>query len=135
MRITALSARSIWGLVLLGLMASVVGVSAQENHTAIQPPCIAADEAVYRPVADGVKPPQPPQPDKNKNAPDMRGPFSMEVIVNSQGRVCDARVFNAKDQISAEKAARYIADHWTFTPATRRGKPVAVKFTMNIGSR
>jgi hypothetical protein len=120
------------------LLATVVyslSVAAQENQTATKPLCIAADEHIYHPGSDGVKPPQP-QPDKSaKDAPDMRGPFSLELVVNSEGRVCDARVLNARDQLSAKKAAEYISEHWTFKPATRQGKPVAVKFTTNFGPR
>jgi hypothetical protein len=48
-----------------------------------------------------------PQPDtRAKNAPDLRGPFSLELVVNSEGRVCDARVLNAKDQLSANSGRR-----------------------------
>ena len=89
-------ARYSCSFVLLAMVACSVSIAAQENQTATKPLCIAADEPIYRPGADGVKPPQP-QPDKSaKKAPDMRGPFSLELVVNSEGRVCDAHVLNAK---------------------------------------
>ncbi|MGH9645142.1 MAG: energy transducer TonB [Terriglobales bacterium] len=113
-----------------------VWLFAQENPTSPKPPCIAAGQSVYRPGTDGVKPPQPPQPNKNdKDAADIRGSFSLELLVNSEGRVCDARVFNAREQSSAEKAAQYISEHWTFKPALKRGKPVAVRFILTWGPR
>jgi hypothetical protein len=120
---------------LLAVAFSAISVTAQENQPPVKPPCIAADEPIYRPGVDGVKPPQP-QPDKNaKGAPDMRGPFSVELLVNSEGHICEARVLNAKDPLPAAKAASYISEHWTFKPATREGKPVAVKFMINFGPR
>lgn len=108
---------------------------AQESPRSNNTPCIASSEAVYRPGVEGVKPPQPQPNKKDKTAPDLRGPLSLELLVNSEGRVCDARVLTAKDRLSAEKAAKYISENWTFKPATKEGKPVAVKFTMNLGPR
>lgn len=121
--------------VLLAVVTSSIPVAAQENQTGPKSPCIAADEQIYRPGIDGVKPPQP-QPVKDaKNAPDVRVPFSLELLVNADGHVCDVRVLNARDQLSARKTAEYISEHWTFKPATRQGKPVAVKFTTNFTPR
>jgi hypothetical protein len=121
--------------VLLAIMIYSFAVAAQENQTATKPLCVAADEHIYTAGVDGVKPPQPQQAKNATDAPDMRGPFSLELVVNSEGRVCDARVLNAKDQLSAKKAAEYISEHWTFKPATRQGKSVAVKLTLNWGAR
>jgi hypothetical protein len=95
-------------------------------------PCIAADEPIYKPGIDGVKPPQPKVDKNSKDAPESRGPFSLQLVVNSEGHVCSVRVLNAKDRVSAKNAADYIAQHWTFKPATREGKPVAVSFTANF---
>lgn len=128
-------ARYSCSFVLFAMVAYSVSIAAQENQRATKPLCIAADEPIYKPGAGGVKPLQP-QPDKSaKNAPDMRGPFSLELVVNSEGRVCEARVLTARDQLSAKKAAEYISEHWTFKPATKQGKSVAVKFTTNFGPR
>lgn len=123
--------RSICVVALFGILAYIIPASAQENPTPAKPPCIAAGEPIYQPGADGVKPPQPPPNKNDKTLPDIRGPFSIELVVNSEGRVCDARVLSAKDRLSAEKTAQYISEHWTFKPATRQGKPVSVKFTLN----
>jgi hypothetical protein len=124
-------ARNTCAIAMLCILPSLFQLSAQENPTSAKPPCIAEGEPVYH----GVKPPQP-QPNKKDNAaPDMRGPFSIQLLVNSEGRVCDTQVISAKDRSSAEKAAHYISEHWTFKPATKQGKPVAVKFTTNFGPR
>ena len=118
-----------------GVVLASIWLPAQETPTSTKPPCIQAGESVYQPGSDGVHPPQPTPNQNDKTAPDIRGPFSIELLVNSAGRVCDARVLNAKDRLSAEKAAQYISEHWTFRPGTRQGKPVAVKFVMNWGPR
>ncbi len=94
-------------------------------------PCVAADEQIYQLGIDGVKPPQP-QPDKNaKGAPNIRGQFSLQLVVSSEGHVCSAKIVNASNRVAAEEGAKYIAQHWTFKPATKDGKPVAVTFRMN----
>lgn len=108
---------------------------AQENPGPRNAPCMASSEPVYVPGVRGVKPPQPQPNKQDKTAPDLRGPLSLELLVNTEGRVCDARVLTAKDGLSAEKAAKYISQNWTFTPATKKGKPVAVKFRMTFSPR
>ena len=120
---------------LFGLWACLAAVAAQENSAPAKPPCIATAEPIYQPGVDGVKPPQPTASRDDKAAPDMRGRFSVELIVNSGGHVCDARVMSAKDRSFAEKAAKYISEHGTFSPATKQAKPVSVKFRMNWSPR
>lgn len=93
--------------------------------------CIAADETIYKPGVDGVKPPQL-QLDKNNKGVEIRSSMSLELLVNSEGHVCNVQVISAKDQASAKKVAEYIAEHWSFRHATRQGKPVAVRFTTNF---
>ena len=65
----------------------------------------------------------------------MQGPFSVELLVNAQGHVCDAQVLTARDRTAASMAAQYMLRNWTFEPAMRQGKPVAVKFTVNFVPR
>jgi hypothetical protein len=115
-------------LIFLLLVLSLLA-AAQEAQSSI--PCIATDETIYKPGVDGVKPPQP-QPDKSKKSPDIRSPMSFELLVNSQGHVCSVKVVSARDQVSAKRVADYIAEHWSFKPATRQSKPVAVSFNTNL---
>jgi len=116
------------------VLLSAMAVGAQESPTAAKPPCVRPDETIYHAGVDGVIPPQL-QPDKNgKNAPEIRGSISLELLVNGEGRVCDVRILKATDQSSARNMASFIARSWIFKPATKQGKPVAVKFetTFNV---
>jgi hypothetical protein len=96
-------------------LSSVIPVAAQQNPEGSKSSCVAADEPIYG-VGGDVKPPEP-HPDKN-----------------SEGRVCEARVLNATDRLSATKTANFILEHWKFRPAMRQGKAVAVRFTMNFNN-
>ena len=119
----------------VALVSLILPLHAAAQETQAKLACIAADEHVYRPGVDGVKAPEP-QPDKNtKNAPEMRGPFSIELVVNPEGRVCTAKVLTARDRLAAQRAADYMTERWLFKPATRKGKPVAVRFTVNFNPR
>jgi TonB family protein len=119
--------------ILVILLCLVVPIASQETTQASKPPCIAADESVYKMGGD-VKPAQP-QPDKNaKNAPDIKGSMILELLVNAQGQVCDAKVLTASNRLSAEKTASFIREHWSFKPATKEGNPVAVQFTMTFNN-
>jgi TonB family protein len=120
-------------VLLIVLLSSVIPVAAQQNPEGSKSSCVAADEPIYG-VGGDVKPPEP-HPDKNaRNPPDIRGSMSLELLVNSEGRVCEARVLNATDRLSATKTANFILEHWRFRPAMRQGKAVAVRFTMNFNN-
>jgi TonB family protein len=117
--------------IVLILLSLALPVASQEGPATSKPPCLASDETVYSMGGD-VKPPQP-QPDKKaKNPPEIHGSMLLEVLVNSEGRVCNVRIVNATDRLSAQKNANFIQDHWTFKPATKQGKAVAVKFQMTF---
>lgn len=112
------------------LLFSLVPAAQEDKNTNT---CIAIGQPIYTPGVDGVNPPQPPPPDKNaKDAPKIRGAMSLELIVNSEGNVCSVKILGATDKNSAQQIAGYISQHWSFRPATKKGKPVAVKFTMNF---
>jgi hypothetical protein len=121
--------------VALILLSFALPVLCQETPQTSKPPCIAADESIYGNGGD-VKPPQW-QPDKNeKSEPDIQGSISMTLVllVNSEGRICETRIVNAVDRLSAQKAANFMLEHLTFKPATRQGKPVAVRVSLTIDS-
>jgi hypothetical protein len=50
------TARSTFVVALLGILACLTPVAAQENPPSATPPCVAVGERVYQPGADGVKP-------------------------------------------------------------------------------
>lgn len=121
--------------VLLILLSFALPVLSHETPQTSKPSCIAADEPIYR-IGRDVKPPQP-HPDKNeKSELDIRGSISMTLVllVNSEGRICEVRIVNAVDRLSAQKAANFMLEHLAFKPATRQGKPVAVRFSLTIDS-
>ena len=121
------------GILCLITLAWLPNLFAKENPTSSNTPCVTPSETVYHPGVDGVKPPQPQSSKKHRTEPEVHDAVSLELLVNSEGQVCDARVLRAKDRVSAEKVANYVSENWIFTPATKQGKPVAVRFTVNFG--
>jgi TonB family protein len=109
------------------LSLSTLGQEPQQSK-----PCIAAGERVYKPGVDGVKPPQPQFDKSAKVPPRGRGQVSLQLIVSAEGHVCSVKVIAAGDKSSAQDKANYVAQHLTFEPATKEGKPVAVTFTMRF---
>ena len=103
----------------------------QDAPKPAEEPCIAKDETIYRPGEDHVKPPQIRQ---ERKGPDNKGEIrpnsrvSLELIVNSSGDICEVRALNAPSREEARVVAEYVADNFRFKPATRNGKPVAVRF-------
>ncbi|HEX3322694.1 MAG TPA: energy transducer TonB [Terriglobales bacterium] len=120
-----------YSLVVAATALLFLPLAAQDSKPAEKPSCIATTETVYQPGKDGVQPPQPPSPLKSKNVPTVRGPVSLELLINSEGRPCEVHVVSARDTSNAAALAEYISEHWTFKPATRKGKAVAVRFLMN----
>ncbi|MGE5109896.1 MAG: TonB family protein [Acidobacteriaceae bacterium] len=93
-------------------------------------PCIAAGETIYE-LADGVNPPQP-KPENNTKGPKIRGSMSLELVVNGEGNVCRVTILATSNRNSAQQVAEFISQHWSFKPATKKGRRVAVKFRMNF---
>lgn len=118
---------------LLTVLACLCPLSAQENPTSTTPLCLTSGETVYRPGVKGVKPPQLQPNNKDKSAPDLRGPFSLELLVLKV--IYAIRDAQHSQRMSAEKARKYISENWRFKPATKQAKPVAVRLTMNFGPR
>jgi TonB family protein len=94
--------------------------------------CVAADERIYEPGVGGVKPPEIQKDEDWKHTPGADGPFSVELLLNSDGRVCRARLLAAKNRAAAAKSAQYISERWKFKPAIRQGKSVAVTIRINF---
>ena len=92
-------------------------------------PCLAANEPIYTPGEEHVKPPRlriERGPLEKPLKSSARAVF--EVVINSAGSICDVRALKAPDRDTAQQLAEDIADNFRFTPATRKGKPVAVRF-------
>lgn len=108
------------------LAAFTIQAAGQKDERQV---CLAQGEAIYSPGEDHVK------------APKLRierGPLEkplksssqavLEVLINSAGTICEVRALKAPDRESAKQLAEYVADNFRFTPATRRGRAVPVRF-------
>jgi outer membrane biosynthesis protein TonB len=112
----------------------VFAATALAQKTKGTKPCIAADEQVYRPGIDGVKPPQmQPQEKGTRAVPDIHGPVTLELLVNSEGQICSVKAITAQDPLDGKRAADHVLANWKFRPATQNGTPVAVQLTVNFG--
>jgi len=112
---------------LLILLSFALPALSQESPQTSKPSCIAADVPIYS--AGEVKLPhqRPSEIRKAANMPDIRGSMTLELLVNSEGRVCNVRILQAFDRLSAQTLANFLVEHGTLKPATRQGKPVAFK--------
>ncbi len=109
-----------------------ISLSCFAQDATVPKPCIAPGEPIHRPGEKGLIPPQP-QPQKDaKDAPKIRGPLSLQLVVNTEGRVCSAKVLSARDNSAAKRSADYIVQNWSFRPSTIDGKTVATTFTVNF---
>ena len=112
-----------------------LGSVAQETTETAEQPCLAAGETVYHPGEDHVK---PPELHRERLGPDNKGRIrpnsrvSLELTVNSIGNICEVRALKAPSREEAQAVAEYVADNFRFKPATRRGKPVAVRFQVQF---
>ena len=113
------------------VLLSVASVFAQEPQPKAQ--CIAAGEKLYQPGAEGVKPPKLQiskvgEREKGKLLPVA----SFDLVINNEGRICSIEIISAADEGKGREAAQYIAEHWSFKPATKKGEPVPVKMRVNF---
>lgn len=108
-------------------------VAAQEGNPPKPEPCVAAGETIYQPGIDHVEPPELiPQKKKGSALGPSRTQVTLQVLLNSQGIVCDVRISRTTDAEAAKTIANDVAQNFKFKPATRYKKPVAVKMTMNF---
>jgi len=56
----------------------------------------------------------------------------LEIVVNSEGRLCEVHLRKASDNAAGMQLATYIAGHWKFKPATLDGRAVSVKIIVNF---
>lgn len=116
-------------LVLLNFVAVTQDASKLDEH-----PCIGRDETIYHPGEDHVK---APELHRERLGPDNKGirPNShvmLEVTVNATGAICEVRALKAPSRQEAQTVSEYVADNFKFKPATRHGKPVAVRFQVEF---
>jgi hypothetical protein len=119
-------------LVLTLLLARCLA-GAQESNLAKSEPCVAPGEKIYQPGIDHVKPPEfMSVPKKVSEPPSTRRQVTLEVLLNSHGTICEVHIMRSTNVENSRKVAENVAQNSKFNPATRYGKPVAIKFLMNF---
>ena len=117
-------------VVCLAFLFALPMAGGQEETKPADHPCIAKDEPVYGPGDKKVKPPKMDVWPAEEQPEGLKGKVVLEVLVNSEGRVCNVRLLQADDKTAGVKAAKHVADHWKFKAATLDGKAVAVRITV-----
>jgi len=106
------------------LLICIVGSPGQAEETI---PC--PDSPVYVAGQDHVTLPQLRMERRSPDAPvKTQFPVVLSVTNNIKGQSCEIRVLKAPDVETGRQLAEFVADNFRFTPATRKGKPVAVRF-------
>lgn len=119
-------------LISLLILAGLSFAGAQDTSP---PSCLQDGDTISRPGENHVKPPQlvsragdaAHAHDKNS-----RVQLSLELVLNSEGRICETRILRASDAGIAKRVADNVRNSFKFKPATLDGKPVAVRFVMNF---
>jgi Gram-negative bacterial TonB protein C-terminal len=107
--------------------------TAQEGNPTKSEPCVAPGETIYQPGTDHVKPPQlVAQQKKGSASAPSRTQVDLELLLNSQGAVCEVRIVRTSSVEVAKTVADNVAHNFKFKPATRYKKPVAVKMLMHF---
>lgn len=118
--------------VFVGALGFVLGPAtcpAQDNspHTPV---------IVYDRVGNGITAPKAiydPNPDYTDRArkKKIRGPVVVSIVVTEDGDVREAKVVTSLDK-DLDKQAVKIVSTWKFEPATKDGKPVAVRIKVEV---
>jgi TonB family protein len=86
------------------------------------PPCATAPHAVFAPD---------PEYSEEARKAHYQGKCSLRMVVGTDGRVHDLRVYRALGHGLDEKAIEAV-EQWQFDPATMEGKPVAVEINVEV---
>ena len=128
-------------VVLAVLICSGLAFAQQETSsgsTFPQKPAPSATSRVY-PVFGDVRPPKPidsPNPklteeEKKLHHIQYKGTVVLEIVVAEDGSVRDAKVTRRLDAYLDNKALGEVKK-WRFEPATKKGKPVAVRVNVEV---
>jgi len=103
------------------------------NYTLSDP---EAQAGVIYNVGGDRRPPKPvykPEPPYTKEArkDKIQGSVELSLVVDAEGNVTEARVVKALDPGLDQNALRTVRT-WRFEPATRNGKPVPVRVTVQV---
>jgi len=95
-----------------------------------KPMKVAGD--VQRPKA--VSQPAPVYPEAAK-ADKAEGMVVVDCVIDEQGRVTQTKVSTSSGRQAPDKPPRAAISTWSFQPATLKGKPVAVSYTITLNFR
>jgi|CZKR01.1.fsa_nt_gi protein TonB len=121
--------------VFVSALAFVLGASALLAQNEPQ----KTDVIVYDKVVPGVTAPKPvyhPDPEYTDRArkKKIRGPVVVSIVVTDEGKVRDAQIASGLDK-DLDKQALKAVSAWRFEPATKDGKPVAVRIKVEVDYR
>jgi TonB family protein len=75
--------------------------------------------------------PEPEYPDKARKKK-IQGTVMVSIVITPEGTVRDAKVMTGVDKALDQKALEAVSK-WRFQPATKDGKPVALRTVVEIG--
>ena len=74
---------------------------------------------------------EPVYPD-SAMAEKAEGKVVLDCVIDEKGKVTEAEVKTSSGREDLDKAARDAVRTWTYQPATLKGKPVAVRYTVTL---
>jgi TonB family protein len=112
--------------------ATTISNQTSQAHPAADAPGVPDKDGIYR-IGPGMTPPQrteqPPYPEEAKAA-GISGVVLIEVVVNEQGIVSEARVVRSVPML--DEAALATVRKWQFRPAQVGGHPVPARMVVSI---
>lgn len=102
--------------------ATTLSASAEDEPVRIKgairkPNRISGDDPVYPDAANQVK---------------AKGTVKLDIVISKSGKVEDVAIVSSSGREDLDQSAVTAIKTWTFEPATRSGKPIAVIFTATV---
>jgi len=125
-------------LLLVGGMLILAAAAFAQNaqHSSSGNSAVPDDETIYTPGRNGVTIPRaikqtPPEYSDEARRKKLEGTVLLSLVVTANGDTADIKVTRALGSGLDEKAIEAVSQ-WTFEPATKDGKPVAVKIAVEV---
>jgi hypothetical protein len=97
--------------------------------------CTSQDEKVYQVGVGNVTSPKLIKPNSIEPPVMINGPIQVELLINSEGRICSINYLNKIDNNSRSTLSEHMVVYWKFTPATHDRKPVSAFVNVTIKNR
>jgi len=119
---------------ILIVAATAFAHNAQDNPAGNS--AVPDDETIYTPGRNGVTIPRaikqtPPEYSDEARRKKLEGTVLLSLVVTANGDTADIKVTRALGSGLDEKALEAVSQ-WKFEPATKDGKPVAVKIAVEV---